>query len=399
MGRQLEELSKQEKQDLIRQIEAKKNGVSDKDWSELCNDYDLAVKPDTLRKAGVGVKLVGDAGMLGTDPVPVVEDPSGGYVERQKIRDLTGKVNALYRSESRSQLLRETVATAISKLPPIKYWDNCLLEEEAEGESELVLCLGDFHYGAKIECKGLMGETLNHYDSEVFHERMNKLLQEVNEISVFENTQKVNVLLVGDLLDGMLRQSQLMKLEYGLVESTMRLAEELSQWLAALAVNNRVEVWSCSGNHSEIRPLKAKHREFEDENLEKVVMWYVKERLRDNERIVVHDECSRMTLAKICGKSFLLLHGDGAKNITQLSQDAVNLYGQPIDFFICGHKHSEMEMPSGATADGHSVIVRVPSICGLDKFAQSLGYGGDAGATLMVMAPGYGRRCIYPIKL
>lgn len=397
MGRQLEELSRQEKNDLIMEIESKKNGVSDKDWAELCDEYDLGVKPDTLRKAGVGVKLVSDAGMLNTG-TPANEDPSDGYVERQKLRDLTGKVNALYRSEARSELLRETIKEAIGHLPRITYNVVSWSPVEENG-SELVLCLGDFHYGAKIECKGLMGETLNSYNSDVFHQRMKLLIAEVGQIAAWHNVSKINVLLVGDLLDGMLRQSQLMKLEYGLIESTMRLAEEMAQWLDNLSDFCPVEVWSCSGNHSEIRPLKAQHREFEDENLEKIVMWYVKERLRDSMKIIVHDECGRMTLAKICGKTFLLLHGDGVKNINQLAQDAVNLYGQPVDFFVCGHKHAEMEMPSGATSDGHSVIIRVPSVCGIDRFAQSLGYGGDAGAVAMIMEPGYGRRCVYPIKL
>ena len=75
--------------------------------------------------------------------------------------------------------------------------------------------MGDIHYGADIHVEGLNGETLNEFNHEVFEERMEKLLDEVVDIIKKENINHVHVFLVGDLLDGMLRQTQLMRLEYG----------------------------------------------------------------------------------------------------------------------------------------------------------------------------------------
>lgn len=75
------------------------------------------------------------------------------------------------------------------------------------------------------------------------------------------------------------------------------------------------------------------------------------------------------------------------------------LYGKRVDFFICAHKHKEQESITGYTDDGNSLVIRVPSLCGMDGYAQSLGCGGKAGATVMVMERGYGRRCVYPILL
>ena len=69
----------------------------------------------------------------------------------------------------------------------------------------------------------------------------------------------------------MLRQSQLIRLEYGIVESTMQLSEFLASWINAISIFAEVHVYSAMGNHSEIRPLRSKNREFEDENLEKVM--------------------------------------------------------------------------------------------------------------------------------
>ena len=70
-----------------------------------------------------------------------------------------------------------------------------------------------------------------------------------------------------------------------------------------------------------------------------------------------------------------------------------------IDYLICGHKHREQEYVSGYTDQGNAVVIRVPSLCGMDEYAQRLGYGGRPGALAMVLEAGYGRRCIYPISL
>jgi hypothetical protein len=152
----------------------------------------------------------------------------------------------------------------------------------------LVVALGDFHYGADIHVNGLLGEELNVYNHTVFEIRMATLLNELVWIIERENVGSVRVMLVGDLIDGMLRQSQLMRLEYGMVDSTIRLSEYLAWWLAELAEHAYVDVHATMGNHSEIRPLRSKNREFEEENLEKIILWYLKARLDGEENIYVH---------------------------------------------------------------------------------------------------------------
>lgn len=379
-------------------IAQKKAGVIDTDWAEICEDFDLDINAETLRKAGVGIKLADDASMLRREE-DGVSSMSDGYVDRQKLRDLTRQVNKTYRSEARSELLREAIADEIRRLPRLAVVNKNVRGTKTEGERSLVLALGDFHYGAEIEVKGLRGETLNRYDHTVFEKRMEDILEQTVSILEKEGLDTVHVFLVGDLIDGMLRQSQLMRLEYGMVESTIRLSEYMAQWLTALSQFACVDVYSCAGNHSEVRPLKSKNREFEDENLEKIILWYLRERLAHSSYVRIYGDDVRMVMTNIEGYKFLLLHGDGEKSIDQIAKDAVNLYSEPIDFFICGHKHREQEFPMGMTGDGNSVIIRVPSVCGMDRYAQSKGYGGKPGAVAMVIEKGYGRRCVYPIYL
>ena len=101
----------------------------------------------------------------------------------------------------------------------------------------------------------------------------------------------------------------------------------------------------------------------------------------------------------IQGYSILLTHGPDVRSLQNAAKQTMLLYGEAIDYLICGHKHREQECVSGYTDQGNSVIIRVPSICGMDEYAQRLGYGGKPGALGMILESGYGRRCIYPISL
>ena len=245
----------------------KKNGLIEEDWYEICQRFNLDLSADTLRKSAMGVKLAYDAGKA--EP-----DSTEEFIERQKVRDLTTKFHAMMRTESRSELLREAVVQAIEKLPRDYTGGREIGFPRAKDDPDraLVVCLGDMHFGADIDVRGLRNEQLNRYNEEVFRKRMDLLLCELTEIINRERVENVHVFLVGDLIDGILRQSQLMRLEYGLVESVIRFSEYMAWWINELSCEcATVRVAGVTGNHSEIRPLKAKAREFEEENLERII--------------------------------------------------------------------------------------------------------------------------------
>lgn len=263
----------------------------------------------------------------------------------------------------------------------------------------LVVCIADCHYGAEWTIRGLQGEALNTYSPEIFEARMATLLGEIKAILEKEGIGHVVILLCGDALDGMLRNSQLMRLRWGVVESCMRYAEYMAQWVCALATFADVEVYGVDGNHSEIRPLGSKRGEFDNENLEKIILWHMAERLSRIDAVRVDDVVERRKLVHVQGYAILLSHDTDTPSLENAAKQAMLLYNEKIDFMICGHKHRERELVSGYTASGNSLILRIPSLCGMDDYAQKLGYGGQPGALAMVLERGYGRRCVYPIML
>lgn len=374
-------------------LRRKRGGDLQIDWSDIVDEWDLDISPETLRRAAIGVELAFDS----YSKPDTSEDVSEDYIQRQKLRDMTNRLNRTYRAEARRGLLKETVEAAASRMKP--YEIRRIASAKRDCTSELVIALGDIHYGSEFCLEGLNGEVLNQFNNEVYQQRMDKLASKVVHLIEQHSARKVHLLLVGDLLDGMLRTSQLMSLEYGIVESTMKLAEHLAGWIASLAQYTDINVHAVTGNHSEIRPLKSKHRDFEDENMERIIMWYMCERLRNTRGVTVDASCKRMNKVEILGKSFLLMHGDGEQSIENIARDSVNLYGVPIDYVVCGHLHRDESMINGVTNSGNSVVIRVPSLCGMNKYAQKKGYGGHPGALGIVLTDNDSQYCVYHIDL
>ena len=401
MSRSIESLNVKEKASLVQEVLDKKNGVLDKDWCDMVVDYGLDCSPETLRKAGVGVKLASDSGMCFPSGVAGTRDPMDGYVERQKLYDLQREIRKDLREQSRSDLIREQIREAVRGLPPIMVSSSDAVNDESKADRELVVGIGDFHYGAKFVVRGLYDEVINEYNTHEFEVRMQQLIREIVHIARTHNPQTVTIMIVGDMLDGLLRSSQISRLEYGVVESTMYLSEYLCMWLYELHERIRlpIRVYAVRGNHGEIRPLGSKAGQFPEENMERIVMHYIYERFFKNPEIHVFDDDAPMVkTVDVLGYNFLLLHGQG-NDVETIARDHQNLYNTKIDVFIVGHLHKTQTFTAGMCKNGNVLIERVPSLCGIDPYAQSKGYGSPPGATVIVMERGYGRRCVYPIVL
>lgn len=398
MSRRLEELSKAEMQEIVQEILDRRRGRNDRRWIDVVNDFDLECSPDDLRKLAFGVRFANDAGMQFSN-----EDQSNidkNFVERQKLYDVQRQVKKDMREISRTELICEKIDVAIESLPKI-HLTSTSNRKSRNKSRDLVVGIGDFHYGAEFDVLGLYGETINNYNSSVFERRMGQLANEIIEITDKENPDQITIMIAGDMLDGLLRTSQLQRLEYGVIESTIHLAETLTIWLTELAdsIDVPIRVYAVRGNHGEIRPLGTKAGQFPEENMERIVMHYLYARFRDVKRVTIaQNDAPMMQIIDVCGYQFLLTHGQNM-NIESTAKDYVNLYQKPIDVFMVGHLHKTQSFTSGIMPASNVYVERVPSICGVDPYAQTKGYGALPGATVILMEEGYGRKCVYPIIL
>ena len=312
-------------------------------------------------------------------------------IERNKLNIERSENNQILRDFSRVDLRFDKVVQAIESLTPFTVK---IPIERLEGDKEGVLVLTDIHYGKNTIVKGIEGEVINEYSEEIFARRMEELLSETIRISNKESIDKINLLLLGDDIEGMLRQSTLQQLKHGMIDQCMQFAEYLACWLDKLSENKIVDIHYTLGNHSEARILNAKSGDFPQENLERIIMFYLKTRLKNNPNVNIISNETGMVYCKIFDYVILGNHGK-EKNLEQAVKDYADIYGIKINLFVTGHLHHNLVKEIGKNCE----VMRVRSLCGIDEYSMELRKYSNAGSVFMVIEKDYGKTIVYDIRL
>jgi hypothetical protein len=312
--------------------------------------------------------------------------------ERYMLQTEKLEYNRWLRENARDELIVEKIVNAIDNLNPIDIPARRIAGNPQN--KDFVLMFGDEHYGAEFEIHGLYGEVINKYNVDVFEQRMWKLLDETIEIIQKENVQCLHVFSMGDFTDGILRVGQLMKLQYGVVDGTVKYMEFISQWLNEMTRFCRVKFHMTNGNHSELRMFNQPKSAFKDENMGKIVSAYIKARLSNNENFVFVENMSGYIFAHVANYNILGVHGE-EKDMVKAIKDLSNVYNVKIDYLVGGHLHHGAYEDVGIERG----IIRVPSIVGVDDFAMSINRINSPAATLAVFEEGHGKKIEYTIDL
>lgn len=318
--------------------------------------------------------------------------------ERQKNQTINAQINKNIRLVARNEMTQDLIVGAIENLDPLAFPKSTF--PRAISAQEAILPISDVHFGKECKILGLKGEVINEYNEDVYKRRMEDLLKETIRISHKEDIEKLNVLLTGDLIDGILRMTQLQKLQYGIVDSAMKLAEHLSHWFNRLSNYVNVDIYFCLGNHSQIRPLGSGNGDFAEENMERVIIWYLKSRLEGNQNINMIDNKSDFIYFNCKGLNVMASHGE-ERNVESAIKDYMLLYGERIDLFIGGHLHTKENKSIGIAHNGLTDVeyCRVKSICSIDDYSTKLRKSSGAGTSIFIIEENKGKTITYDINL
>lgn len=313
--------------------------------------------------------------------------------ERVKLRTEKLEYNKWLREEARDEMIKDEIISSISNLKPLNI--PGYIKPEMNKKAYL-LAISDCHYGIEFEIKDLFGNIINEYSPEIFEVRMWHLL---NQVLDFINKEKVDTLYLWDLGDGIesiLRlNSQLMKLRYGIIDASIRYANFLAEWINVLSKYVRVKFQMVmSSNHCELRICNAPKGAFPEENMSKVMITLIKERLKDNPNVNIVENPTGMNYSQLTVWNCVGLHNE-SKNLEQVVNDISKFYGTPIDYAISGHFHSY----SGKEAGICSEVLNVRSIMGTNPYAETIRRSADAGASLFVFDQVYGKIADISFKL
>lgn len=311
--------------------------------------------------------------------------------ERYKIQTEKLELNRWLRENARDELIVEHICQAIAQLEPLEIPEPIIAENNHRAG---ILIFGDEHYGTEFTIRGLSNEIINAYNPEIFEDRMWELLNQTIQIIRKENFSKIHVFSMGDFEDGLLRVKQLMQLRYGVVESTVRYAEFIVNWLNELSKYVQVEFQTTSGNHSELRMLGQPKGTFTQENMALVVNAMIRTRLADNPNFTFVENPTGLIYAQILDYNICGIHGE-VKSMEQAIKDLSHMYRVQFDFLIGGHKHHAKSETIGI----HQEVINVPSIIGVDDYSMSIHKTSNAGATFLVLEYGRGKTIEYAIKL
>lgn len=314
--------------------------------------------------------------------------------ERKKLQSEKIEYNRWLRENARDELIVDKIVDAIHELEPLETPDTFVT---SDNNKEGVLAFGDLHYGVEFEIKGLFGETINAYSPEIFEKRMWYLYNKVCEIVNKENLSSIYVIDLADNIDGIIRlTSQLMKLRYGVIESTVKVANFLAEWINKLSYVVRIKFsLVLDGNHDQLRLCGAPKNAFKDENMSVIIKEIIRTRLENNPNVEILDNPTGHTFLQICnGYNILAIHGE-VRNLGKTIDDFGRSYGVPIDYILAGHKHHKETVEVGRDIEA----ISVGSVIGVDSYGLSLNKTSNPSATFLVFEEDLGKSIQYDIKL
>lgn len=303
--------------------------------------------------------------------------------ERKKIQTINLEYNQYVRDISRYELFNEKIKEAIDNMPALIFSNT--IQDKFNSKQTAVLCISDAHNGVKINMQTVFNEPINIYSPDILKKRLNKLADTV--IKDYKNNFNYKKLIVFDLGDGIqniLRLSDIAKLKTGVIDSVLQYAEMISQFLNKIQneLNIQIEFSCLGGNHSELR-LISTGRNWESENLGKVIREFIALRLKDNQNIKV-DPYSDFSFKQIEGINILAIHGDDSKkNINEISYWE-QYHNITIDILLMGHFHHQEQISLGYSPTGDKEIIIVPSLIGIDEFSRKNRKLARAGAKFIL---------------
>lgn len=304
--------------------------------------------------------------------------------ERKKIQTINLEYNQYVRDISRFELFNEKIKEAIDNMPALIFSNT--IQDKFNSKQTAVLCISDAHNGVEINMQTVFNEPINIYSPDILKKRLNELADTV--IKDYKNNFNYKKLIVFDLGDGIqniLRLSDIAKLKTGVIDSVLQYAEMISQFLNKIQneLNIQIEFSCLGGNHSELR-LISTGRNWESENLGKVIREFIALRLKDNQNIKV-DPYSDFSFKQIEGINILAIHGDDSKkkNINEISYWE-QYHNITIDILLMGHFHHQEQISLGYSPTGDKEIIIVPSLIGIDEFSRKNRKLARAGAKFIL---------------
>ncbi len=312
------------------------------------------------------------------------------YKAKRQLYDQRREYNKILVSDARADNLTERLIEAANVVPLKNYSDMFVLDER-DSNKEAILCISDWHYGATSN------NIWNTYNVDICKQRVAKLFAKTVDALQEHDIQTLHVVLLGDLVSGAIHTGVRVASEENVCEQLMHVSEMIANFINELSVYvGNINVYSTYGNHA--RTVQDKKDSVHADNMERIIGWWLRQRLKDNQKVnVVDSEYYEFIYFNICGYNVVCTHGDLDK-LNDIGVVVNSLftkkYGESIDYTFSADKH---HLESFEQFGIESTLVG--SLCGTDEYANNKRLYSNPTQTLCIFTPDDGKLCSYNINL
>lgn len=312
------------------------------------------------------------------------------YKAKRSLADQRREYNKMLVSDARADNLAEKLIEA-ANLVPLKDYSSVFTFKNNTSTEEAVLCLSDWHYGQ------VSNNIWNQYDTSICLQRVSKLFDKVSAALREHEIKTLHIVLLGDFVNGAIHTGCRVASEESTCEQLMHVSEILANFINAISVYvDEVNIYSTYGNHA--RTIQNKNDSIHADNMERVIPWWLKQRLKDNTKVdIVDSEYHEFIYFNVCGYNVVCSHGDldQFKNLgVTVNSLFSKKYGKTIDYTFSGDKH---HLEAFEQFGVESTLVG--SLCGTDEYANNKRLYSNPMQTLCIFTPEDGKLCSYNIKL
>lgn len=283
--------------------------------------------------------------------------------EQQKYFDQRREYHKLVATEGRREHLEKRLVEAANNLNETVgrlALDSDCLEITADNDAVLFLC--DWHYGMKAN------NVWNTFNVEVCKTRIQKVVGAAIRKLELHKCDTLHIAILGDMIHGAIHTSARVASEELVCEQIMQVSELIAQTVAKLSYfANHTCVHITYGNHA--RTVQKKEDSIHRDNLERLIPWWIKERLRGSDKIsVVQESDDEFLYIDVHDHGICASHGDldSVKTAPRLFPALMRKKcGKEIECVVLADKHHR----EGIEELGVTSIL-CGSLCGTDDYAN-----------------------------
>lgn len=320
-------------------VEFKKLPVKQRNWALLHQQLGVYnISPDGYRKRVE--RYIKRNDIVGGAPDCVKEEmPTEGevfknsYIEQQKVRDWYNAYRRDIREETRIENLKDEIQKAADKFSKINFKHYKADHITQEG-TEAVVLLSDLHIG--VDCDNYY----NKFNLDIAAERLNTLAENINYYCKMNGVEKLHVLNLGDLINGIIHTNARIEAQMDVAEQIMCAGELISVFLDnILEAAPHITYRSVFDNHS--RAIANKNEHIEKEQFSRIIDWFIMERMGGSGVEFLENDIDggigRFKLSS--GKVLMFCHGhnDGRNSSYQ---NFIGLTQEWVDYICMAHYHN-----------------------------------------------------------